>query len=77
MGWHGLSASGPTVNGHEGHAAQLLLDCPHPTDRSIINPSANGPYNRCPDPPVLRDRLVAAGITSHGLPIPNAMWLGN
>lgn len=52
-----------------GAAEQLLVESPFPADREIIDVSANGKSNRGPAPHLVRDRLVAAGITINGLPM--------
>ena len=46
---------------------KLLADAPAKSARQIIDVAGDGRNNEGPDPVVVRDRLVDAGVTSNGL----------
>jgi len=47
----------------------MIRRCPHPAPRSVIDVSGDGTNTNGPDPRVVREAAVAAGITINGLVI--------
>lgn len=65
----GRMASGTAVGAAILRAALLFGESPYDGGRRIISISGDGLSNRGPDPALVRDLLIANGITINGLPI--------
>ncbi len=62
---HGLTAIGPAL----AAAGRQFRHLPQPAARHVIDISGDGMANLGEAPELVRDRLVAAGVTINGLPI--------
>jgi hypothetical protein len=60
---------GTSIGDAMRHAASLFHDNGHTSQRRVIDISGDGINNSGPDPALIRDALVAQGITINGLPI--------
>ncbi|WEK49777.1 MAG: DUF1194 domain-containing protein [Candidatus Kaistia colombiensis] len=65
----GRMALGTAIGAAMLRAAVLFGESPFDGGRRVINISGDGINNRGPEPAIVRDRLVARGITINGLPI--------
>ena len=60
---------GTSIGDAMRHAASLFRDNGHTSQRRVIDISGDGINNSGPEPALIRDALVAQGITINGLPI--------
>ncbi|WP_336800453.1 DUF1194 domain-containing protein [Kaistia sp. MMO-174] len=65
----GRMALGTAIGAAMLRAAQLFGESPFDGGRRVINIAGDGVNNRGPAPAIVRDRLVARGMTINGLPI--------